>query len=81
MLDTEPKRIGAARFKETCLDLLDHVPPEGIVVTKHGRPVARVVPYAAAPDVVIGSMAGAIRIRGDVLTTGVAWEAAADAEP
>ena len=31
------------------MTLLDHVPEEGIVVTKHGRPVARLVPVQIAP--------------------------------
>ena len=33
------KRIPAAKFKETCLALLDSVDGDGIVITKHGRPV------------------------------------------
>lgn len=46
------RRITASQFKATCLRLLDEVERTGgeIVVTKHGRPVARVVPMAAAPD-------------------------------
>ena len=39
------KRIGAAKFKEQCLALLDQLAADGLIVTKHGRPVARVLPY------------------------------------
>ena len=39
------KRIGAAKFKEQCLALLDQLDADGLIVTKHGRPVARVLPY------------------------------------
>lgn len=81
MLSQEPKRIGAARFKETCLDQLDHLPPEGLVVTKHGRPVARVLPYEVGPESLIGSMAGRIAVHGDLLSTGLSWEAQGDAQP
>jgi hypothetical protein len=28
------KTIGAARFKERCLALLDHLGPEGVIITK-----------------------------------------------
>lgn len=46
--------ISAADFKARCLALLDRVARtgRGVVVTKRGRPVARVVPLgpAAAPD-------------------------------
>ena len=37
------KSVPAAKFKEQCLALLDHVDPEGIVITKHGKPVAKLV--------------------------------------
>ena len=69
------KRIGAAKFKAQCLALLDELPPEGLVVTKHGRPVARVVPYPIEPEDLIGSLEGKIEIHGDVFTTGVRWDA------
>jgi len=38
------KTVPAAKFKEQCLALLDHVDPEGIIITKHGKPVAKLVP-------------------------------------
>jgi prevent-host-death family protein len=40
-------RVPSAEFKTRCLELLDHVRESGAtyVVTKHGRPVAQVVPY------------------------------------
>ncbi len=81
MLDTEPKRIGAARFKETCLDHFDHLPPEGLIVTKHGRPVARILPFEVAPTALLGCMAGRIQVHGDLLTTGLSWEAGGDDQP
>lgn len=31
-------------FRRQCLTLLEDLPEEGIVITKHGRPIARVVP-------------------------------------
>lgn len=40
------KAIAAGAFKQTCLAVLDQVAATGgeVVVTKRGRPVARVVP-------------------------------------
>jgi prevent-host-death family protein len=38
------KTIGAAKFKEQCLAILDDVDPEGIVITKRGKPVAKLMP-------------------------------------
>ena len=69
------KYVPAARFKATCLALLDEVDPEGIVITKRGKPVAKLIPFATNSSVLIGSLAGKVRITGDVLSTGVAWHA------
>ena len=69
------KKIGAARFKEQCLALLDQVGPDGIVITKHGKPVAKLIPISAESGGLIGALRGKLRIRGDVLSTGLAWNA------
>lgn len=69
------KNIAAAKFKEQCLSLLDEVGPEGIVITKRGKPVAKLVPIAAESAELIGALKGKVRIIGDVFSTGVAWNA------
>jgi prevent-host-death family protein len=45
------RTIKASRFKAECLGLLDEVAATGqeLVITKHGRPVARVAPVEDAP--------------------------------
>ena len=73
------KTMGAAKFKEQCLALLDRLDADGLVITKHGKPVARVLPYEREFNEVIGSLRGKIEIRGDIMSTGVRWNA--DAEP
>ena len=44
-----PSSLAAAEFKTRCLELMDRVRETGAeyVVTKHGRPVAKLVPYVA----------------------------------
>jgi antitoxin (DNA-binding transcriptional repressor) of toxin-antitoxin stability system len=69
------KEISASKFKEQCLSLLDHLDPDGIVVTKHGKAVARVIPAAAGCAALIGSMEGRIKVTGDVFSTGIEWNA------
>ena len=69
------KRIGAAKFKEQCLALLDQLDADGLVVTKHGKPVARVVPFDNEGAELIGSLRHKMRIKGDVSTTGLRWDA------
>jgi len=38
------RAMGITEFRRRCLALLEDLPEEGIVVTKHGRPIARVAP-------------------------------------
>lgn len=61
--DGGDRRIAAAEFKARCLELMDRVRETGAeyVVTKHGRPVARLVPYSAAVKTpLFGSMKGTV---------------------
>ena len=73
------KSIGAAKFKEQCLSLLDELSLEGIVITKWGKPVARVIPYPQDSSSLIGILKDKITIHGDITTTGEAWDA--DGQP
>jgi len=55
--------VAAARFKATCLELMDRVRDTGVeyVVTKHGEPVAMLVPYpSAGRPSLFGSMKGTV---------------------
>ena len=72
------KKIGATKFKEQCLALLDSLEPEGLIVTKRGKPVARVIPYDNQDAELIGSLRDKIVVRGDIFTTGVRWNADAE---
>ena len=67
------KTIGAAKFKEQCLALLDQLDAEGLVVTKHGKPVARVIPFEQQSAGLFGSLRHKIKVRGNILATGVRW--------
>ncbi len=69
------KTVGAAKFKEQCLSLLDELDMEGLVVTKHGKPVARVVPFTESGGGLIGALKHKIKINGDLLSTELRWDA------
>ncbi len=69
------KSIGSAKFKEQCLSLIDRVGPEGIIITKHGKPVAKLVPISSEPAQLIGALKGKIKVKGDILSTGLSWNA------
>lgn len=55
-------QVAAAAFKATCLKLMDRVRETGVeyVVTKHGTPVAKLVPYKALRRRGFGSMKGTV---------------------
>ena len=70
------KSVAAGEFKAKCLALLDEVEAHGssIVITKRGRPVARVVPLARAA----GCLRGSLVHEDDLLSpVDVEWEARA----
>ena len=67
--------INASKFKEQCLSLLENLDPEGIVVTKHGKPLARVIPANSDCADLIGSMKDKIKVHGNIMSTGVKWNA------
>jgi prevent-host-death family protein len=69
------KQLSASKFKEQCLALLDRVDPEGIVVTKRGKPVAKLIPYGTESADLIGSLRGKLRIKRGILSTGIKWDA------
>jgi prevent-host-death family protein len=58
-----PGQLPAAEFKATCLELMDRVRETGAeyVVTKHGKPVAKLVPYTDSDKKsLFGSMKGTV---------------------
>ena len=69
------RRISASKFKEQCLSLLDDLSAEGIVITKRGKPEAKVTPIGSGCAALIGSMKGKLKIKGNLLSTGIRWNA------
>ncbi len=69
------KVMGAAQFKEKCLAILDSVGPDGIIITKHGKPVAKLVPIHHESAELLGALEGKLKITGDILSTGRVWDA------
>jgi antitoxin (DNA-binding transcriptional repressor) of toxin-antitoxin stability system len=67
--------MNVSKFKEQCLSLVDHLDASGMVITKHGKPVAKIIPIQSSCAHLIGAMKGKIRIKGDVLSTGLEWDA------
>ena len=66
--------IGITKFKEKCSALLDQLDGEGLVITKHGKPIAHVIPYEHRCADLIGSLKNKIEIRGNIYSTRVSWD-------
>ena len=49
--------------------------PKGIIITKPGKPVARLIPMESSCGELIGSMKGKLKVRGDIFSTGLRWNA------
>jgi prevent-host-death family protein len=70
------KQLTATEFKARCLQILDELEKDGIVITKRGHPVAKVVPlHKVDNSKLIGSMKGKIVVKGDLFSTGRKWNA------
>ena len=73
------KTIPAGEFKQGCLRILDEVGTSGepIVITKRGKPVAKLVPVEdEARREIFGCMRGTITIQGDIISpVEVDWHA------
>ena len=71
--------ISAGEFKAKCLKLMDEVARthEPVIITKRGRPVAKMVPIENEEEVeLFGYMAGTATIHGDIIgPIEVEWEA------
>ena len=64
------RTIKASEFKAKCLKLMDEVAETGeeIVITKNGKPVAKLTPYRERPDFTFGRHRDKIQIRGDIVS-------------
>ena len=62
------KTLPAAKFKANCLALMDKVRETGefVVITKHGKPVAKLVPAERERRNMWGDLAGTVKILGDI---------------
>ena len=68
--------MAAGKFKDVCLKILDEVASMKtvVVITKRGRPVAKLVPCGPRPAQ--RSLAGSVlKESGDPFSTGERWDA------
>jgi len=74
-MSNRERSVGATAFKARCLSMLDRVAQTGepLIVTKRGKPVARVVPIRHAQGT---SLRGSVSTHGDIVAPILdAWNA------
>ncbi len=78
-----PRTVSATQFKAHCLALMDEVQQSGeeIVITKHGKPVARLAPTAPSVVSMLGWMRGTSEVIGDIVGPEDDWDLDAPVEP
>ena len=66
------RELPAGEFKTTCLKLMDEVAQDRrtVTVTKHGKPVARLVPIKDQPGSPFGWLKGSVTLSGDIVGVG-----------
>jgi len=75
--DAAAQSVPATEFKAHCLSLLERVRQSRrpLIVTKHGRPVVKVVPFPTPRRAILGFSKGTVKILGDIVApTGERWE-------
>jgi prevent-host-death family protein len=62
------KKMAAGEFKSRCLSVMETVRTtrEPVLITKRGRPVARLVPAEESPRPFLGRLEGVVKIIGDI---------------
>jgi prevent-host-death family protein len=71
--------ITASDLKAHCARVIDDVAKRRatVIVTKHGRPVAKIVPLPAKRGGLFGFARGMLTVRGDIVQpVDVEWESA-----
>ncbi len=70
--------VQAGHFKAQCLHLMDEVQEKhiSITITKHGKPVAKLVPIETTPIDFFGCLKDTVTIKEDIIAPiHVEWEA------
>jgi antitoxin (DNA-binding transcriptional repressor) of toxin-antitoxin stability system len=72
------REISVSDFRQQCLALMDALPPEGIIITRHGHPVAKLFPIRPASCADLIGTVPVLPDNGngdDLFSTGERWDA------
>jgi prevent-host-death family protein len=70
------QEIPISEARERLLSLVDDLPGDGLIITRHGTPIARLVPVHTATMDLIGLLKGIVtNPDDDLFSTGEHWNA------
>ena len=75
------RTMEASEFEAQCMKLMDEVAEDGgeVVITKNGKPVAKLTAHRERPETLFGIDKGRLKILGDIISPiDVEWEAEVD---
>ncbi|HXN21299.1 MAG TPA: type II toxin-antitoxin system Phd/YefM family antitoxin [Candidatus Dormibacteraeota bacterium] len=70
------KKMAAGAFKTNCLAIMDEVQAkhQTVVITKHGKPVAKLVPVNTDTDEIYDFLGGKGAVKGDIVSPAISAE-------
>lgn len=78
MATQSKNKLSVSEFRKRFTSLVDHLPVQGLVITRRGRPVAKLVPLvpgAVDNRRLFGALKGVLTVNDDILSTGDSWNA------
>lgn len=78
MMKYTSQDIPAGEFKAKCLKIMEEVKLQHktVVITKYGKPIAKLVPFEDVPVSLFGALQGSVKIKGNIVEPiGEKWEA------
>lgn len=70
------QEISVSEFRQRCLALMDQLPSEGVLITRHGHPVAKLLPFRSDSCAdLIGAVPVPLDNNDDLFSTGDRWDA------
>ena len=81
-MEDEKHHISVSEFKARCLTLVEEVATKHhmLIITKYGKPIAKVSPIENTKPALLGSWKGVVEVEGDIVNfdTSDEWEAGND---
>lgn len=76
MYNQDVRVINISDFRQQCLTLVDNLPSEGILISRHGNPIAKLIPVRRSCADLIGSVRDlSTDPKDNLFSTGIEWDA------